>query len=111
MSKISRSERTRVPDYRDPDEVIQGKVVIDESKCTGCALCTRCCAGRALEMVAKKARMVESHNECMCLYCGDCTAICPAGAIAMGSPYKMTKMYKTIDKDDPQPPRLFGGER
>jgi len=54
----------------------------------------------------KKAGMITFELP-QCIACGDCVAICPEGAISIVSPAIFTGYYKTINRDDMEPPRLF----
>ena len=106
MPGIRGRERIRVPDCRKPEEVQWGRIEIDAEVCTGCRLCVRSCAGRAIAVVEGKARFPDQRSEAVCIYCGDCAAICPSGAISLNAPYRIEKLYRIIDKGEPQLPRL-----
>ncbi len=98
-------DRFRIPTYDDPRQVAFGVVEIDTAKCNGCALCAGACAADAIVIADKKAR-AKTGPENACAFCGDCVAICQAGAISMKSPYRFTKFYKTINRVGISPPRL-----
>jgi formate hydrogenlyase subunit 6/NADH:ubiquinone oxidoreductase subunit I len=105
MGKFGFFDRFRIPTYNDPAQMQFGIVEIDEEKCTGCALCAGACPANSLAIVDRKARPKEgTANECA--FCGDCVAICSAGAISMKSPYRFTRFYKTINRVGVSPPRL-----
>jgi formate hydrogenlyase subunit 6/NADH:ubiquinone oxidoreductase subunit I len=105
MGRFGFFDRFRIPTYNDPQQMEFAIVEIDMAKCTGCTLCVGACPARTLVMVDKKARAKKvPENECA--FCGDCAAICPAGAITMKSPYIFTLFYKTIDREGISPPRL-----
>ncbi len=104
MKYIKFFERIKIPHYL--KELSLGTVSVDTEKCSGCGICARICPGSALEVVDKKARMVV-HELPQCMSCGDCMAICPEGAIKVASPTVLTGHFKTINKDDMEPPRLF----
>ena len=56
-------------------------LLIDESLCTGCGLCRSVCIRDGiLSVVGGKARENGSGS---CFDCGQCFAVCPAGAITM----------------------------
>jgi NAD-dependent dihydropyrimidine dehydrogenase PreA subunit len=51
---------------------------IDESKCTGCGICTGVCPAEALTVADGK--VVVSDN---CIECGLCVAECSQGALSL----------------------------
>lgn len=53
-------------------------IVIDKSKCIGCAKCVKDCVAFALYIENGKANVREG-----CIECGHCFAICPVGAVDM----------------------------
>ncbi len=61
--------------------------VVDEAKCSGCAVCTRACPYQAIERVtttvggAERAIAHVDHN--LCQHCGICVAACPSGAMSL----------------------------
>lgn len=59
------------------------RVVIDESKCTGCGRCASACAEGAIEVIDGVAKLV---NEAHCDGLGACIGECPAGAITLVAP-------------------------
>jgi MinD superfamily P-loop ATPase len=55
------------------------KPVIDKSKCIGCGLCVNKCQFKALELINKKASLIQHR----CEGCGLCEVICPHNAIKL----------------------------
>lgn len=105
MGNLTFSEKRRIPIYDDPDQINNGLVEVDESKCNGCGFCVKACPADALVIENKLSKMPENHlNECM--GCGDCMAICPEDAIALTKGYEYTGYFKTIDRGELVPPRL-----
>ena len=51
---------------------------IDESKCTGCGICTEICSVDVLRMVDEKAIIKYPED---CTTCFECELQCPAGAV------------------------------
>jgi len=60
-----------------------GRVTLDDTKCTGCALCTQECPTGALAVRKddKSAiyRLIFKHG--ICVACGKCAEICPENAL------------------------------
>ncbi|MBC7236383.1 MAG: hydrogenase iron-sulfur subunit [Chloroflexi bacterium] len=61
--------------------------VVDEVRCSGCAVCTRACPYEAIDRVTKTVDGVEKAvaqvNKNLCLHCGICVAACPSGAMSL----------------------------
>jgi len=55
------------------------KIIIDESKCTGCMLCAKVCFINYEPGDGGKVR--TRQTPLLCAACGHCVAICPTGAI------------------------------
>lgn len=55
------------------------KIIIDESKCTGCMLCAKVCFINYESGDGGKPRTLETPL--LCAACGHCVAVCPTGAI------------------------------
>ncbi len=56
------------------------KIAIDESKCTGCLLCSKVCFINYEASDNGKVRTLPSPM--VCAACGHCVAVCPTGAIS-----------------------------
>lgn len=95
----------RIPRYDDPREARWGVVRFDREKCSGCTLCVRICPSDVLVMQGDKARMRDT-GVVQCMACGDCTAICPDGAIDLLQSYRFSGAYETLHRGDLEPPRL-----
>ena len=52
-------------------------VYVDESRCTGCGLCTDVCPTEAISVVEGLARVEQS----LCQECEACLSACPNGAL------------------------------
>jgi formate hydrogenlyase subunit 6/NADH:ubiquinone oxidoreductase subunit I len=109
MAKISRWERLRIPTYDNEQQIVLGRVEVDEEKCTGCGMCASICPGKALYLEGagknKKARMEPVFPQCM--GCNDCAAVCEKGALKVTVPYEFSLFYKTIDRGEFTGPRPF----
>lgn len=55
--------------------------LVDESKCSGCGVCTLICPFQAIEIDAEKK--VAEVNEALCKGCGACVSSCICGAMNM----------------------------
>jgi nitroreductase/NAD-dependent dihydropyrimidine dehydrogenase PreA subunit len=55
------------------------KILIDQSKCTGCLLCAKVCFVNYQPAGNGKANTLETPL--LCAECGHCVAVCPTGAI------------------------------
>ncbi len=86
-------------------DVTFGVVVIDRNTCDGCGYCIKPCPAHVLEIVNKKARMVEEMP--FCISCGDCVAICPQNSIEIKEFIKFKKHFYYLDRGDVEPPRKF----
>jgi nitroreductase/Pyruvate/2-oxoacid:ferredoxin oxidoreductase delta subunit len=56
------------------------KIIIDESKCTGCMLCAKVCFINYESGDGGKPRTLDTPL--LCAACGHCVAVCPTGAIS-----------------------------
>ena len=66
-------------------------IEIDESKCTGCGLCTDACHEGAIGIVDDRAKLLRDD------YCdglGNCLPVCPTGAVAF-----VEREAKAYDED------------
>ena len=52
--------------------------LVDREKCNGCGLCVKVCLCQALVMVDNVITVIETGE---CLWCTECEAVCPTGAI------------------------------
>lgn len=64
------------------------KVIIDETVCKGCALCTVTCPRKILELDAARLNSKGYHPAVMtaqenCIACAMCAIICPDSAITV----------------------------
>jgi len=113
MKKIGLVERYLMPDYINLKQISWASVTVDESLCTGCAMCVRVCPADSLMLINKKALMKPVNGYpaadpgiSQCLGCGDCAALCPAAAIKVTAPYIWTRYFKTLNRGELSTPRL-----
>lgn len=59
--------------------------VVDEDKCSGCAVCTRVCPYEAIERISVGERTLAHVDSDKCMHCGICAASCPSGAITLAT--------------------------
>lgn len=88
------------------------KIVIDEEKCNGCGNCVKTCPTVVLEVLRKKARIIEGPP---CFGCSACIAVCQEGAITQTGFYDVSKgVFKTMllhpEDGYPDPPAVEGME-
>jgi ferredoxin len=80
-----------------------GKLTLDATKCTGCAVCAAQCPTDALAdlKVADSCKLVF-HQE-SCVGCGECVDVCPEKCL------RLTKVLE-VDKLNHEPQMIFEGE-
>ncbi len=77
-----------------PDVWSLSKIVIDEEKCSGCGNCVEACPMSCLEVVDKKARMIDGV---VCISCSACVSHCEKGASTMQGFYNVEEgLWKTM---------------
>lgn len=57
-------------------------LVLDESKCAGCGMCTDVCPHGVLKPAGKKVAIGDRDG---CMECGACALNCPVGAITVNA--------------------------
>jgi heterodisulfide reductase subunit C/coenzyme F420-reducing hydrogenase delta subunit len=61
--------------------------VVDETLCSGCAVCTRACPYEAIARgpvaVNGQERTIAQVDKTLCMHCGVCVAACPSGAMSL----------------------------
>ena len=74
------------PDYR-------GRIAYDPSKCLGCGMCERVCAGGAITRTVEPAedgdKITLTFNLGSCTFCRMCADFCPAKTITLTGDYHM----------------------
>lgn len=79
------------------------EIMVDESKCNGCAKCEGICLNGAIKIVENKI----SINFNRCFNCLKCVDLCPEGAInRVGESYTAQELYDIVIRD-----REFYGSR
>jgi len=101
---LTRKDKKKIENFlKIGEDVLLGKVEIDQDKCNGCGFCSKACAAAALEVVDKKCRLVLDLPFCM--GCGDCVAICPKDAIELTNFIEFKHAFRYLDRGKPEPPR------
>ena len=59
--------------------------IVDESRCSGCGVCSSVCEYSAIKIVKKKERSVAVVDEALCKGCGACVGSCPSRAIEIAN--------------------------
>ncbi len=78
---------------------------VDEKKCNGCGRCVDTCPIQLLMLNDnKKSCSNERYDHFRCIYCDNCMAVCPKGAITIEGEYRVSKGYWKNDDlyDGPQ---------
>jgi len=105
MAYLSLVEKIRIPDYFSRKHTTTGKVLFDESLCSGCGICASICPARAIKITeieniktAEMRRIFKDDEIMACLACGDCVAACPKDAIKIYSGYSNRYFFKNISQ-------------
>ena len=64
------------------DQFAPGRIVVDESKCERCGICTSVCTSHVF--VHKEVHDFGSVVDMNCMKCGDCIEACPTEALKFG---------------------------
>ena len=103
---VSRAPWRRVESFlRIDEDVVLGKVRIRREACTGCGFCVQACPAHSLELMDKKARMLEEQP--LCMSCGCCAALCPEEAIELVEFIQFRHGFRYLDRGEPEKPRRF----
>jgi len=87
-ARIQQGQRTIAYPAEPPSlpDRFRGRPRLDASRCRdGCNVCTTACPTDALAVVEGSPRLDLGR----CLFCGECEAACPAGALSFGSDHRM----------------------
>jgi 2-oxoglutarate ferredoxin oxidoreductase subunit delta len=92
------------------------RIVIDEGRCKGCALCTHVCPHNLVHIATRfnskgyqPAEFVDPESECTA--CANCATMCPDLAITVyrTSPGARHTRQGTARAHEPTPPRTLAG--
>jgi 2-oxoglutarate ferredoxin oxidoreductase subunit delta len=66
----------------------KGAIVVNTSRCKGCALCVDACPKGVIGLAPKKVNVhgypyVEPQHEELCIGCSSCAIVCPDGCITV----------------------------
>ena len=96
-------------------EKYRGEQLWDSEKCTSCALCSKICPNRAIEMVEAPSEYKENYTKkypkidlAKCCFCGLCQDICPTGALTLSKNFFLSTFdaSTTINAPFPKPVEL-----
>ncbi|MGE5416543.1 MAG: 4Fe-4S binding protein [Acidobacteriota bacterium] len=89
MSYLTFSQKHKVPDYFDSDQIYGGILSFDDEKCSRCGICASICPARSIIdpediCTEKKAlpALMNIKSVTLCIACGCCMAACPKDAIS-----------------------------
>ncbi len=103
---VSRTPWRKVESFlRIGEDVVLGQVRIRQEDCSGCGFCVKACPANSLEVVDKKARMLEEQP--LCMSCGDCAALCPEEAIELVEFIQFRHGFRYLNRGKPEKPRRF----
>jgi formate hydrogenlyase subunit 6/NADH:ubiquinone oxidoreductase subunit I len=88
----------RYPFERKPTpERLHGKLVWNNTKCTGCALCTKDCPANAIEMVVNdkpNKTFVLRYRMDRCIFCAQCVQNCRFSCLEMSNQWEMASLNR-----------------
>ena len=71
-------------------------IVVDEDKCSGCAVCISMCPYDALKLKKINDRSVLEIDDLKCKRCGSCVTACPSNAITIKDDFNLKTLNKAI---------------
>jgi len=71
-------------------------IVVDEDKCSGCAVCISMCPYDALKLKKINDRSVLEIDDLKCKRCGVCVTACPSNAITIKDDLELETVVKSI---------------
>jgi formate hydrogenlyase subunit 6/NADH:ubiquinone oxidoreductase subunit I len=90
-------------EQREVEANFRGKLVFDQSKCIGCKICVRDCPSLAIEIfrVSETEKIFKAVVRLdRCIYCGQCTDVCPKGALAQTKEFALANFNREALKVD-----------
>ncbi len=89
----------------------RGRPAVDASRCgDGCAACAEVCPTEAIQDAGKPSMAIDLGR---CLFCPDCTAACPSGAIRFTGDHRLsarTRDALVVSRDEPLVAEALGAE-
>jgi NAD-dependent dihydropyrimidine dehydrogenase PreA subunit len=68
--------------FGDRSKIVNGKIVLAQSKCTKCGMCYDICPKGVFEMVEEHKKMLNKYPG-KCVTCEACVSQCPTGALTL----------------------------
>jgi formate hydrogenlyase subunit 6/NADH:ubiquinone oxidoreductase subunit I len=78
-----------------PAPGLRGRLMLDDSRCTGSGACARVCPSSAITVTTGPdlpTTLRLDHGAC--LFCGRCVEVCEAGALAQSEDYALSALRR-----------------
>lgn len=117
MGHLTLRQRTKIPDYRNPNQITTGQLEFDHSKCIKCGRCYKPspCPSQAIQMVKDMTNKKKNFpvltgarpGLTYCMSCGDCVRACPQDAITIKNGLRTEYFYTRLT----QAPEMTGPKK